>query len=137
MLFFQIPRLPEFGTRLANWRVAVNSLRGTSRRGTFSDEDIAQYKVAWSQPNAMTSMLNWYRALRYQFPKIPKGFRLTMPVLILWGVKDAFLLPVGASTSTEVCQDVRLIWFPKATHWLAHEEPDAVNQHILEFIKRD
>src|SRR5580658_7680689 len=59
MLFFQIPRLPE----LLFAQNGTRTLLRTSRPGTFSPEDLDRYREAWSQPGALTAMINWYRAL--------------------------------------------------------------------------
>ena len=62
MFFFQLPCFPEAAFSAFNFRLGVRSLVGSSSRGTFSDEDLAQYRTAWSQPGALTAMINWYRA---------------------------------------------------------------------------
>lgn len=60
--FFQLPWIPEIGMRKNDWRGAVRGLRGSGKIHTFTNEDIVEYKEAWSQPGAITSMINWYRA---------------------------------------------------------------------------
>ena len=66
-LFFQLPWLPEMSLRIGNWSGASLGLRRSGKPNAFTDEDIEKYKEAWSQPGAMTAMLNWYRAaLRYR-----------------------------------------------------------------------
>ena len=64
--FFQIPRLPEAVLSADNHRSLKDALLRTSRPGTFSEQDIAGYEQAWSQPGALTAMLNWYRALPFK-----------------------------------------------------------------------
>ena len=65
--FFQLPWLPEKLMSANQWRGMVRALRGSGKIHTFTNEDIKKYKEAWSQPGAMTAMLNWYRAAaRYQ-----------------------------------------------------------------------
>ena len=133
-LFFQLPWLPEFIMRSGDWRVASSGLRRSSRPQAFTDEDIEKYKEAWSQPGAMTAMLNWYRAAaRYQ-PEINHDMRIHVPTLILWGVNDIALSRRMARPSLDYCDDGRLIFFPEATHWVQREEADEVNQHLLDFV---
>jgi len=109
-------------------------MRGSGKSGTFTDEDIELYKAAWSQPGAMTAMLNWYRAAaRYQ-PEITHGIRVRVRTLIMWGVKDVALSRRMARPSLDYCDDGRLIFFPDATHWVQHEEANEVNRHLLEFV---
>jgi pimeloyl-ACP methyl ester carboxylesterase len=133
-LFFQLPRIPETCLRLGHWRVASQTMRRSALPHTFTDEDIEKYKEAWSQPGAMTAMLNWYRAaVRYQ-PEITNDMHVQVPTLMLWGVKDFALTYRMARPSLDYCDEGNLIFFPEATHWIQHEEADEVNRHILQFI---
>ena len=133
-LFFQLPWLPEMILRAGNWRVASSGLRRSGRANAFTDQDIEKYKEAWSQPGAMTAMLNWYRAAaRYQ-PEIADGMRVRTRTLILWGVQDFALSRRMARPSLDYCDDGNLIFFPDATHWVQREEADEVNRRLLEFI---
>ncbi len=62
IFFFQLPWLPERSFRASRFALAVKSLQGSSRPGTFSDPDLERYRQAWSQPGAVRSMIHWYRA---------------------------------------------------------------------------
>src|SRR5260370_33548424 len=71
MFFFQLPWLPEALFSAFNYRIGARALLRSSRLGTFSDEDLAQYRAAWSQTSAVTGIANWSRALlrtRATFP---------------------------------------------------------------------
>ena len=131
--FFQLPRLPERLVRRRNWRFGERALLGTSRPGTFSAAEVARYKVAWAQPGALTTMLNWYRALRLPSGPWP---RIRGAVQIIWGRRDTFLEARLAEFSLAQCQNAQLHYFPEATHWVQLEEAAAVNELILRFIKR-
>lgn len=133
MYFFQIPFLPENLIALLGYERFAEGLKRTSRPGTFSDEDLEHYIEAWSKPNAMRSMINWYRAA-FQHPDIGGEARVKVPTLILWGEKDAFLESKMARESVEYCDKAEVQYFPEATHWLHHEEADAVNRAIDKFI---
>ena len=132
MLFFGIPRLPEFLFSLNG----KGTLIRTSRPGTFSREDIDLYREAWGQPGALTAMINWYRALWREMPD-PAAVesRVSVPTRILWGNKDAFLLSEMAAESVKYCDDGELFEFPDATHWVHHEEPERVNKLLVEFFR--
>lgn len=132
--FFQLPWLPEMIARIGNWRVAASGMRRSAKPGTFTDQDIEKYKEAWSQPGAMTAMLNWYRAAaRYQ-PEITNGMRVSVRTLILWGVKDIALSRRMARPSLDYCDEGNLVFFPDATHWVQHEEADEINRQLLTFV---
>ncbi len=135
MFFFQLPFLPEAFLGARNFRNGIASLVGSSRPGTFSPDDLAQYRAAWSQPGALTAMINWYRAaFRHRTPFPDRTVRV--PTRILWGVRDAFLMAEMAQESLKYCTQAELITFPDATHWLQHEEPARVSQLLIDFFRK-
>ncbi len=134
VLFFQLPWLPEMILRAGNWHMAASGLRRSSRQHAFTDEDIAKYKEAWSQPGAMPAMLNWYRAAARYMPEITNGMQVHVRTLILWGVRDFALSRRMARPSLDYCADGNLIFFPDATHWVQREEADEVNRHLVDFL---
>ena len=134
VFLFQLPWLPEAGMRQDNWRGAERVLRGSGKIHTFTDEDIEKYKEAWSQPGAITAMINWYRAvIRYQ-PPIPKDPRIRVPTLMMWGTKDFALSHRMARPSMDYCDEGNLIFFPDATHWVQRDAADEVNHYLVDFI---
>jgi len=97
--------------RFGNWRGASLGIRRSGKPHIFNDEDMEKYKEAWSQPGAITTMLNWHRAaLRYR-PQIINDMRVHMPTLILRGVKDFALSRRMARPSLDYCDDGNLIFF--------------------------
>jgi epoxide hydrolase 4 len=132
--FFQLPWLPEAMLRNEDWRMVVQGLEATSRPGTFSEDDFEHYRQAWWREGAMRAMLNWYRAFLRFPPAFPPRPVIEVPTLILWGVQDAALNPNLAKASLELCARGRLVYFADATHWLQHEEPERVNELLLEFL---
>ncbi len=133
-MFFQLPWLPEFILRLGHWSGASLAMRRSANPDVITDEDLEKYKAAWSQPGAMTAMLNWYRAaLRYR-PQITNDMQVHVPTLMLWGVKDVALTYRMARPSLDYCDEGNLIFFPNASHWVQYEEADEVNRHLLNFI---
>lgn len=133
MFFFQLPYLPEAFLSASNFRRGAASLAGSSRPGTFSEDDLAQYRAAWSQPGALTAMIHWYRAaFRYRAKFSDRTVRV--PTRILWGLRDRFLMAEMAQDSLRYCTQAELIPFPEATHWLQHEEPARVSQIFVDFF---
>jgi pimeloyl-ACP methyl ester carboxylesterase len=133
-LFFQIPWLPEMILRAGDWRAAALGICRDARPNAFTNKDIEKYKEAWSQPNAITAMLNWYRAAVWYRPSITNDMHVRVRTLILWGVNDVALSRRTARPSLDYCEDGNLIFFPEATHWVQHEEADEVNRQLLSFI---
>ena len=134
MFFFQLPWLPEALFSAFDFHFGRRSLLRSSRRGTFSAEDLAQYRAAWSQPGAPTAMINWYRALFRARTKFPDK-TVRVPTRILWGERDAFLLGEMAHESLRYCASGEIFTFANATHWLQHEESARVSQLLIEFFR--
>lgn len=133
-MFFQLPWLPELGMRAANWRGAERALRGSGLPHTFTDEDIENYREAWSQPGAMTAMINWYRAAVWHPFRFPKEMRIRVPILMLWGMKDFALTHRMARPSMDHCDEGNLIFFPDATHWVQRDAAEEVNHYLIDFL---
>jgi len=93
---------------------------------------------AWSQPNEIDSILNWYRANIHPSgggfnPQLatsfPDNLNITIPTLVLWGQHDvAFLLPENLERLTKYVTDDLLTVkeFAGGTHWLPHEFPQEI-----------
>jgi pimeloyl-ACP methyl ester carboxylesterase len=130
--FFQLPWLPEFVLKLRNFWLLRSTLRRSARDGTFTTGTLEHYVGIWSQPGALTAMLNYYRALRRR----PRGQlpRITRPTLLLWGEQDHFLDHAVAEASLEFCDQARAVYFPDATHWVQVEEAEAVNEAVTGFF---
>jgi epoxide hydrolase 4 len=134
MFFFQLPWLPEAFFSAFNFRTGSQALSHSSRPGTFSADDLKQYRAAWSQRGALTGMINWYRALFRTRVKFPDK-TVRVPTRILWGERDAFLLGEMARESLHYCTNAELFTFANATHWLQHEEPARVSELLIDFFR--
>ena len=134
IFFFQLPWLPEAGMRFQEWQALVRSIKDSGKAHTFSDEDIENYKEAWSQPGAISAMLNWYRAAA-RYPIEPAGeLCVRVPTLMMWGMHDTALTHRMARPSMDYCKEGRLLFFPEATHWVQRDEAEEVNRHLLDFV---
>ncbi len=134
MLYFQLPWFPERRLARDDFAYLAAALAKTSRRGTFTAEDLARYREAWARPGALTAMLNWYRAAWRRPPKRPATERVAAPTLLIWGARDRFLGQEMVGPSLELCDRGRAEVLPDATHWVQHEEPERVNRLLLDFF---
>lgn len=132
--FFQIPFLPEALFSAQDHRALKRALLRTSRKGTFSNDDLAQYECAWEQPGALTGMLNWYRALPLK-PADNPSEKLPMPVLVIWGMGDRFLEFGLCEASLALCNQGKAKRFETATHWVHLEEAEAVSTELIAFAQ--
>jgi pimeloyl-ACP methyl ester carboxylesterase len=109
----------------------------------------AGYREAWSQPGALTGMLNWYRATPIVVPKVgervdpatvpkldPAQLRVRMPHLVVWGMNDQALLPVTRATLPDYCDHLTVREVEDADHWIVHQKTDVVIGHLRDFLAR-
>ena len=136
MAFFQLPGIPESRFSANNFKMGIQSLVASSQPGTFDADDLQQYRKAWSNPGTVTAMINWYRAFFRTRPPLPEDKMVHVPTRILWGMQDMFLLPEMAEESAAWCDSAKLTYFSSASHWLQHEEPEAVNEALIEHFRR-
>lgn len=110
---------------------------------TIGDEK-AVYLEQWSQPGALTAMLNWYRAASIIVPTLDETPErpafldapfpaITMPALVIWGMQDKALLPVQLDGLDRLAPDHRLITVD-AGHFVSWEKPEAVNDALRNFL---
>lgn len=136
IFFFQLRGLPERLLQRSDWTLGITALKESSIDGTFTEEDYEMYKKAWSHPSAMRSMINWYRANLKSLTMPTLDPAVTVPTLIIWGGKDQFLGAGLAERSLSFCEKGQGVLLGEASHWLHHEEPERVNNLILDFIEK-
>ncbi|MGY2733697.1 alpha/beta fold hydrolase [Sphingomonas sp. UYP23] len=101
------------------------------------------YLDQWSQPGAMTAMLNWYRASPILVPAMdetpPRPAFLdgafppvTQPTLVVWGLGDAALLPSQLEGLETLVPDLTVVKVD-AGHFVPWENPDAIVAAIKEW----
>jgi pimeloyl-ACP methyl ester carboxylesterase len=132
MLYFQLPRLPEWSSRRNEFGRFVETMQGSAVRDAFTDRDMDRYRSAWRE-GSVTGMLNWYRAMTRHGSAPPRA-EVAAPTLVMWGEQDSAILPELAEESVEYCADGRLERFPDATHWVQHEYPDRTADLLLDHL---
>jgi pimeloyl-ACP methyl ester carboxylesterase len=111
----------------------------------FDASTRAEYHRAWGQPGALACALNYYRASPLYPPSgaDPGAARLTLreqdftvrvPTLVIWGEDDAALRPVLLEGLDAVVPDLRIERLAGASHWLVHEQPQAIAASIGRFV---
>jgi pimeloyl-ACP methyl ester carboxylesterase len=104
-----------------------------------------QYLADWSQPGALTAMLNWYRAANLIVP--PPGItvplpdlllrafpKVKVPTLVIWGMKDSALLPLQLDGLEELVDDLQIERLVDAGHFVPWESPDEVAAALRPFL---
>ena len=138
MFFFQIPGLPEFRLRQNDFAALAKAIReSTAAQGVFSDDEIAEYKKAWSQPGAVTAMLNYYRAniVKRMFGKKDIPSKINVPTLFIYGEKDtAVLQQTVAGVGDMISGPYTEHRIPSSGHWVQQEARDEVTRVLRAFL---
>lgn len=107
-------------------------------------EDKAAYLDEWSQPGAMTAMLNWYRASGVIVPATDEtpdrpAFldapfpQVTQPTLVVWGTRDKALLPVQLEGLDALVPNLSIVKID-AGHFVTWEAPADVTGAMLTWL---
>ncbi|WP_033923146.1 alpha/beta fold hydrolase [Sphingomonas sp. 37zxx] len=105
----------------------------------------AAYLDEWSQPGAITAMLNWYRASAIQVPEMDEAAArapfldapfppVTMPTLVIWGMHDRALLPCQLDGLDALVSNLTVVRIEDAGHFVPWEKPEAVNAAIRDWL---
>lgn len=115
------------------------------KHGYFTKEDKKAYMEAWSQPDALTGGLNYYRAASLSgltgetsataLETIPGHLVVKVPTLIIWGEKDRYLLTGNINGLDKYVTNLTIKRIPDGSHWVVHEKPELVNRLMREFIE--
>ncbi len=103
------------------------------------------YLAEWSQPGAMTAMLNWYRASMIQVPAMDSTPErpawldapfppVTQPTLVIWAMQDTALLPIQLEGLEALVPDLTIVRIASAGHFVPWEKPELVTEAILEWL---
>jgi len=104
-----------------------------------------QYISEWSQPGALTAMLNWYRASKVKVPPpsvtlpVPQWVlgaftRVEVPTLVVWGMQDVALLPVQLEGLDRLVTNLQIVRLPNAGHFAPWEAGDDVAHALAPFL---
>ncbi|MEM7438906.1 MAG: alpha/beta hydrolase [Pseudomonadota bacterium] len=113
----------------------------------LSDQKRTEYAAAWGSAADVRGMVNWYRATPLKVAKPdqpipaselpqwdPAALRITMPHLLLWGQGDTALLPEAREGLEDFCDDLTVVEFPGADHWIPHQKPKELVAEITTFL---
>ena len=139
--FFQLPSVPERLFRAREFALLERAF-ADAKPGAYTETELAVYREAWSQPGALTAMLNYYRAFgRDTVSDLvggdsawTAGRRVNCPTLLLWGEKDRALGPEVREAFERSVSDCETKRYPTASHWLHAEFPERVSGDLREFL---
>jgi pimeloyl-ACP methyl ester carboxylesterase len=137
IFFFRIPDVPE--RFFSKDSYAFFDAYRRINPNCFTSEAITEYRKAIGKPGALTAGLNYYRANLP--PEVLVGEvsllqeKVTCPTLFIYRENEQVVSQSMAEWTSEFVDapfTFRLI--PKRGHCVQQEEPELVNQYILEFL---
>lgn len=135
---FQIPWLPEYLLGRNNAHEIGRMLRGAAlQKSAFPSEVTARYQKAMSKPGAIHAAISYYRQLFLHMPRSFKKYevQIQVPTLLIWGEQD-IALGIELTTGLERwVNDIQIKRIPSSGHWVQQEQPEEVNQYILDFLQ--
>ncbi|MDT4894990.1 MAG: epoxide hydrolase 4 [Acidobacteriota bacterium] len=143
MLFFQLPRLPEWLMSAKDYAFVERIFKKTvARPGTFTDTDIAIYKKALHEPGALTAAINYYRANAFSlFLKRSRGQegisdgRIRVPTLFIYGEQDHAIVPETVrDVKSYIDAPYREVRIKQSAHWVQNEAVEEVNAALQSFL---
>jgi pimeloyl-ACP methyl ester carboxylesterase len=128
ILFFRSPEAEPFF--LDNDAAGLRALYTASG---LSDDAVEEYVRVLTQPGAMTSALNWYRAADLG---LVEGLGpITTPTMYVWSTFDPALgRDAAEATAAQVEGPYRFEVLEGVSHWIPEEAPDALNALLLEHL---
>jgi epoxide hydrolase 4 len=144
VFFFQLPWLPERFLAARGYESIENVFRDSAKNPeAFDEEDVRRYVEAAAQPGALTGSINYYRALFRV--NVPAAFRsllgeesgsldVTVPTMLIWGMKDFALGNELTEGVERWVPDLRIERLSDASHWVQNDRPKRVNELLIDFL---
>jgi pimeloyl-ACP methyl ester carboxylesterase len=142
IFFFQLPVLPErFVSRSMPWM-----LRGGSYvREVWNRETLTPYGEAFASEDDARGPVNWYRgafrgSLRGALRRSARNLApISVPVLIIWGVHDAFfgqelVSPEALRGTLAFPNEATVVPIESSGHFVQNEAPEQVNAVLLDWL---
>ena len=148
MLMFRTPEAEQILSK-NNFTVLFDALLTGGSRWKMSKDERKRYAEAWSQPDALTGGLSYYRVSPIYPPTSQDDedrlkaivnldreiFRVKVPTLVIWGEMDNALLTGNLEGLEDYIDDLTIERIPDGSHWVVHEQPELVNSLIRGFIE--
>jgi len=144
VLFFRSNRAEET-LSANNYSNLINIIKTNNM--VFTDDDASMYINAWSQPEALTGGLNYYRAASMTPPTkgekinllmseetFVKSTMINVPTLVIWAENDTALTVHNLEDLDEYIPDLTIKRISEGSHWVINEQPDKINALIRDFI---
>lgn len=141
--YIEILRKPGSETTLAanNFEKLMRLFSANMDLSWLTPSMQAKYHQEWARPGRLKTMLHWYRASPLivakpgqpvPIPPLPLDkLHIPQPHLLIWGENDTALLPEATQGLENFAPHLTRQSIAETDHWVAHQNPKAVAQHIL------
>ena len=125
------------------WPFFTTMRAGPEGFGWLTEAVRQQYRDVWG--HGLTGACNLYRVTPLKPPGAgltadaipeltPEQVGVQIPTLVLWALDDTALLPGLLDGLGDYVPRLTVKPMPGATHWVVHEQPEAVAGHIETFV---
>ena len=126
------------------WQFLTHEFAGSRGAPWLTEAVKDQYRAVWS--HGLRGGCNYYRSSPLRPPRsedpaaaavdLPKSMlTIAIPTLVVWGMDDAALPPVLIEGLDEYVSDLTLHKVPDASHWIVHEQPALIQNHLNDFLR--
>ncbi len=122
------------------WRFFTDISKSPSAGAWLTEAVKSQYRAVWQ--HGLTGPLNFYRASPLR--PGPEIANLVIPrellevhlrTLVIWGMRDIALPPGLLDGLADFVPQLELERVDGASHWIIHEQPMLVAQHLARFLR--
>jgi pimeloyl-ACP methyl ester carboxylesterase len=149
--WFELPHVFNTWYQLFHQQPWAEALVGSSRQATeiylrhflsawsankdlWTDEEIAEYVEAYSQPGALRGGFNCYRAALRGGAFAGADVKVEAPTMVLWGDRDSILPFSWSDKIPEFFANATVKKVEGVGHFMMREAPDRVNAEIIAFM---
>ncbi|HZP56863.1 MAG TPA: alpha/beta hydrolase [Dehalococcoidia bacterium] len=106
----------------------------SANKDLWTDDEIAAYVEAYSQPGALRGGFNCYRAVYRGGNQAGGDLKVNVPTLVLWGDGDSILPFEWSDRLPEFFPQLTFKKMEGVGHFMMREAPERVNREIIEFM---
>lgn len=125
MGFFQLPVVPELVAQrglVSRW----------VRAGGMRDEEVERFQREIVEDGALTTAMNWYRALPFDRGGGGVGRKSTVPTTLVWSDRDIYIGRWAVErTESMVDAPYELVELPGVSHWIPEHAPQELAEAII------
>ena len=124
-------------------RLAQLGYSNLASRGDLSEDEVALFENAMTEPETAYAMMNWYRANIPAWSEITEAdmwpspdATIEIPALVIWGEKDRVATPELVNLLANSSPNLKFVNLPEVNHWTSMEQPGRANEAILDFLNK-